>query len=140
RLVDLLELIDHPTPARLLALRELQPLAGAALTAGVAGSAAMSALAQQLGLLEQWREWSARLEVSGDPVAWARWLLTEVMGEDRELEPGFVEQALKKAQEAARLGSGAGFRAWWASLLRDSRTPRSEPAGVALLTTNLVSG
>ncbi len=140
RLVDLLELVDHPTPSRLLALRELQPLASAALNAGVVGSAAIGAVAQQLGLLESWQQSLSRLEVSGEPVAWARRLLLEVMATDEELEPQFVEQALAKAQEAARLGTGPGFRAWWAALLRDSRTQRREPAGVALLTTNLASG
>lgn len=140
RLVDLLELADHPTPSRLLALPELRALAGAALSAGVAGSAAIGAVAQQLGMHELWRRWLERLEVSGEPVAWARQLLQEVMAAEDELDPQFVEEVLAKAQEAARLGSGPGFRAWWAALLRDSRAPRREPVGVALITPNLASG
>ncbi len=38
------------------------------------------------------------------------------------------------AQEASRLAGGAGFRAWWAALLRQGRQPRDLPGGVALLT------
>lgn len=141
RLVDLLELIEHPTPARLLAVAELRPLAALALEHGVAGVEAVHRLAADHGLGATWRRWLARLEVSGDPVEWARRLMREVLGDSGALSLEFEERALEKAQEAARLVTdGPGFRAWWAALLQDSRTAREEPAGVALVTAALASG
>lgn len=141
RLVDLLELPEHPTAARLLAVDELRPLAAAALEHGVAGVEAVDALALALGLRDSWRGWLTRLEVEGDSVAWGRRLLQEVVGAGGELPREFEESALAKAQEAARLGAaGPGFRAWWAALLQDSRTARRENAGVALLTATAASG
>ncbi len=141
RLVDLLELAEHPTPSRLLAIGQLRPLAAAALEGGVAGVEAVARLAAALGLGEAWRRWHARLEVSGEPVEWARGLVLEVLAAEEPLPHAFVESALAKAQEAARLGAdGPGFRAWWAALLRDTRSARREPAGVALTTAALVSG
>jgi len=141
RLVDLLELLEHPTPSRLLAVAELRPLAAAALEDGVAGVEAVTRLADALGLGRAWRRWLARLEVSGEPVAWARALVVEVLGGEGALPHDFAEGALAKAQEAARLGAdGPGFRAWWAALLRDTRSARREPAGVALTTAQQASG
>jgi len=52
----------------------------------------------------------------------------------------FHDLALRSAQEASRLASGAGFRAWWAALLRQGRQPRDLRGGVALLTATLASG
>lgn len=141
RLVDLLELVEHPTPARLLAVPELRPLAALALEYGVAGGEAVRLLAVAHGQGATWRLWLNRLEVTGDPVEWARGLLRDVLGEGAGLPLEFEENALEKAQEAARLGAdGPGFRAWWTALLQDSRTARKEPAGVALVTANLASG
>ncbi len=167
-LVELLELPDYPTPSGVLAVPELAPLAAAALTAGVAGSDAMGALAAALGLEAPWRAWLAALEVGGEPLAWARHLLAEVLprllgeghgnqahpggGSERggsegdgapggeALPAGFQQQALQAAQEASRLAGGAGFRAWWAALLRQGRLQRDLPGGVALVTATLASG
>lgn len=136
-LLDLLELAELPTPTRLLAVPELEGLARLALAEGVAGAAAVSELAARHGLLEAWLRWRARLEVRGDPIAWARDLMREALP-DAPAE--VVRQALGKAQEAARLGSGDGFRAWWAALLQDARRPRDQTAGVALLDATRVSG
>lgn len=141
RLVDLLELTEHPTAARLLSVNELRPLAAAALESGVAGVEAVGLLASALGLAEVWRGWLAKLELTGNPVDWARWLVQEVLGEDDSLPREFEESALAKAQEAARLGAdGPGFRGWWAALLQDTRTARRENGGVALVTVNGASG
>lgn len=136
-LVDLLELPDLPTASRLLAVPELAPLGRFALEAGVAGNEAVAELARLNGLTEAWRKWRARLEVSGDPVAWARGLIEEALP---GAAPAFAANALGRAQEAARLGSGPGFRAWWSALLQDAREARHEPAGVALLDATLASG
>ncbi len=141
RLVDLLELVEHPTPARLLAVPELQGLAALALEYGVAGGDAVGLLASEHGHGATWRRWLARLEVAGDPVEWARELLQGVLAAGGELPREFEESALEKAQEAARLVTGGpGFRAWWVALLQDSRRARREPAGVALVTATLASG
>ncbi|MEJ2358365.1 MAG: hypothetical protein P8Y13_09845 [Deinococcales bacterium] len=147
-LVELLELPDHPTPSGLLAVPELAELADAALDAGVAGADAILALAGRLGVEARVRTWLATLEVEGEPLAWARRLLTEVLpsvllrapeGADGGLD-AFREAALRAAQEASRLADGAGFRAWWAALLRQGTVPRDLRAGVALLTPTLASG
>lgn len=141
QLVDLLELVDHPTPARLMAVPELRPLAAAALEHRVAGVAALRSLASERGLAEPWQRWLDRLEVSGDPVEWARELLRQVLASEAPLPREFEEGSLEKAQEAARLGTdGPGFRAWWVALLQDSRRARREPAGVALVTATLAAG
>ncbi len=141
RLVDLLELVEHPTPARLMAVPELRPLAAAALESGVAGVDAVTLLAEALGVGAAWRRWLARLEVSGDQVEWARSLLSEVLADAGPLPLDFFQNALGKAQEVARLGAaGAGFRAWWVALLHDSRAARREPAGVALVGARQASG
>lgn len=136
-LVDMLELPEMPTASRLLAVPELAPLGRLALEAGVAGNDAVEELARLNGLTEAWRKWRGRLEASGDPVVWARGLIEEALP---GAAPTFAAAALGKAQEAARLGSGPGFRAWWVALLRDAREARHEPAGVALLDATLASG
>ena len=147
-LVELLELPDHPTPSGLLAVPELAELADAALDAGVAGGDAMLALAERLGVRERYDAWLATLEAQGEPLAWARRMLSEVLpavlvrspeGAGDGLE-AFREAALRAAQEASQLAAGPGFRAWWAALLRQGRLPRERPGGVALLTPTLASG
>lgn len=141
RLVSLLELVEHPTPARLMAVPELRPLAALALEHGVAGAEAVSLLAEGNGLGAAWARWRTRLEVTGDPVEWARGLVRGVLAGEQALPREFEEAALERAQEAARLGAdGPGFRAWWAALLQDSRAARAEAAGVALVTANGASG
>ncbi len=147
-LVELLELPDHPTASGLLAVPELAELADAALDAGVAGADAIAALAERLGLEAPWHAWLARLEVQDEPLAWARRLVGEVLPRLLAHAPAdaaadlavFQERALRAAQEASRLADGAGFRAWWAALLRQSAQPRELPGGVALLTATLASG
>ncbi len=136
-LVDLLELPELPTPTRLLAVTELAELGRLTLEAGVAGNEAVMELARQHGHFAAWSRWRERLQVRGDPVEWARDLIREALP-DAPLE--LAERALAKAQEAARLGAGDGFRAWWVALLLDSRQPRREGAGVALLDGKLASG
>jgi ATP-dependent helicase/nuclease subunit B len=147
-LVELLELPDHPTPSGLLAVPELAELADAALDAGVAGGDAILALADRLGVEARVRAWLATLEVEGEPVAWARHLLHDVLpsvllrapeGADGGLDD-FREAALRAAQEASRLAQGPGFRAWWAALLRQAAVARDLRGGVALLTPTLASG
>ncbi len=145
-LLDLIELAQHPTPSRLLAVPELTPIANAALRAGVAGDDALDALAHSLGLRSVWRDWTARLtapEDSSASVAWARRLLDEqlprALGE--EPPPELKSRAARLAQEASRLGAtGHSFQSWWAALLRDTRSRRSEPGGVALLEAEQASG
>lgn len=140
-LVDLLEVADLPTPSRILALPSMAPLANLALQHGVAGADAVALLADRLGLRPAWQAWLRRLEVDGEPVEWARRLVREVLPDCVERVPDrFEELVLRKAQEAARLATGPGFRAWWAALLRDARQPRREPGGVAVLTATLASG
>ncbi len=148
-LVELLELPDYPTPSGVLTVPELAPLADAALSAGVAGPDAIAALAARLGLEERWRAWLATLEVSGEPLAWARQLLAEVVprlqagvesGESAAAGGRFEQLALRAAQEASRLADGSGFRAWWAALLRQARLPRELPGGVALTGPTQASG
>jgi hypothetical protein len=124
-----------------LALPELAPLAAAALERGVSGHDAIGLLAHGLGLWRQWREWTERLTVHGDPVEWARSVVTDVLKmTNPELPAGFEEKVLTMAQEAARLGSGAGFQRWWGALLSAARTGRRLQGGVALLDATLVSG
>lgn len=140
-LVDLLELPDLPTPSRILAIPELARLANAALQHGVAGAEAVAMLAERLDMQETWWAWLRRLEVDGDPVDWATSLVHDVVPAcGVSLPDRFEDLVLSKAQEAARLATGPGFRAWWAALLLDARRPRREPGGVPLLTATLASG
>lgn len=148
RLLDLLELPDHPTASRLLAVPELQPLGAAALDRGLAGGEAVAALADELGLGPVWGDWLRLLEVGGDEMAWARKLLEQGLGEPGGAEPGpaklpnerFRELALRCAKEAQRVASGAHFRAWWAALLQETLLPDRPPAGIALLGPTQASG
>lgn len=129
-IVDVLELLTTPTPTRLLAVPELEELGRLALTLGVAGEPAVTELARRTGLLATWDRWRERLTVRGDPVTWARDLIAELVPH-APLELRL--QLLARAQEAARLGAGEGFTAWWVALLQDTRLPKSERAGVALI-------
>lgn len=145
-LLDLVELAQQPTPSRLLAVPELTPLANAALRAGVAGEDALATLARSLGLQDVWREWSARLtapEDGSESVGWALRLLDEQLPAALGEEPpaDLKSRAARLAQEASRLGAtGLAFQSWWAALLRDTRSRRSEPGGVALLEVDQASG
>jgi len=140
-LLDLLELAESPTSSRLLSVPDLAPLAAAALARGVAGHDAIGLLAHELGLWRRWRDWTERLTVHGDPVAWARYVVTEILAPGQpDLPDGFEAEALTMAQEAARLGSGEGFQRWWGALLSAARHGRRQPGGVALLDATLVSG
>ena len=140
-LLDLLELAESPTPSRLLAVPELTRLAAVALERGVSGHEAIGVLARESGVWQQWREWQERLTVSGDPVEWARYVLTEVLPlAQRDVPASFEAKVLTMAQEAARLGSGEGFQRWWAALLGAARQGRQQAGGVALVDATLVSG
>lgn len=140
-LLDLIELVEFPTASRLLAVPDLAELAAAALSLGVAGNEAIGSLAAELGLSRQWRTWTTRLNVHGDPVDWARDMLDLVNATTRPRPPaGFVAAALSMAQEAARLGSGPGFQQWWAALVRSARSGRRQRGGVALLDATHASG
>ncbi len=136
----------------LLSLPGLEPLARVALERNLAGTAAIRRLAQELDrepdrdtpfapLLE---EWLARLDPAGAGMSWAEQVVAllpvSVLPADPELSAQFREQALLCARHAARLGSGAGFSAWWLTLLRETRLPRRQAAGVALLEPALASG
>ncbi len=146
-LLDLLELPDAPTASRLLAIPELTPLTRAALERGVAGFQAIEALAEERGLGGLWRKWLRLLEPGGDEVAWAADLLEtglaavrEELFERDDNYPQFKEHALQRAQEAARVARGDHFRAWWATLLRETALFDKPRGGVALLTAKLASG
>ena len=149
-LLDLLELPDHPTASKLLALPELAPLAKAALDRGVAGLQAITTLAAELGLSGPLKRWLAVLEVPGervgDELAWAEELLNTSLVDSRRDEEGpldwprFKEHALQRAKEASRIAKGASFRAWWAALLHETFLFDRPRGGVAVLNATLVSG
>jgi ATP-dependent helicase/nuclease subunit B len=146
-LLELLELPEYPTAARLLPIRELAPLASAALDAGVAGHTALSLLAGRLGLEDAWRRHLAELEVPEDRDAWAAALVQRVLvvasasAEGNRLpDELFRGQALARAKEAGRVAAGPGMRAWWAALLKEASISPSPPGGVALLDERLASG
>ena len=149
-LLDLLELPDHPSASKLLALPELAPLAKAALGRGVAGLQAISALAQELGLEGRLKRWLAVLEPSGervgDELAWAEELLNTSLADLRRDGEGpldwgrFKDHALQRAKEASRIARGASFRAWWAALLHETFVFDRPRGGVAVLTATLASG
>ncbi len=140
-LLDLLELPDTPTPARLLAVPELAPVATLAMRLGVTGGDALRRVAESVGLHGRLASWQARLSEVAEPVAWTRSLLDDVLPLTQPVLPhGFADSVMAAAQHASRLGGGAGFRAWLAALLRDVRAPRDPRGGVALLTADLASG
>lgn len=139
-LVNLLELPDYPTPARLLALPELEALAKAALAARVAGREALEALAHEQGLAGPLRAWLTRLEAPTSELEWARDLLYSLPELGGGVAPRFVDAAMERAKEAASLAKGAQFRAWWAALLRETRLKPPAGGGVPLLSATLASG
>jgi ATP-dependent helicase/nuclease subunit B len=146
-LLELLELSEYPTAARLLPIRELAPLANAALDAGVAGHSALSLLAGRLGLEAAWQQRLAELEVPKDRDAWAAALVDRVLDvASASAEPNrvpdelFRGHALARAKEAGRVAAGPGMRAWWAALLKEASISPSLPGGVALLDERLASG
>lgn len=160
-LLELIQLHDYAGPSALLALPGLAELAAAALSQRVSGEAALLELARQLdaraqdeepdaesgpGFEVKLQEWLGRLAAGSGP-DWADALIRLVADElmaDSEVEQQelqrFRDQARQRAAEAARLGSGPSFRAWWAALLQDTLLPASGPAGIALLTPRLTSG
>lgn len=158
-LLELLELAEYPTASRLLVVPELADLANAVLEAGVAGADAVMALATPLGQDATLRRWLAELEVGETPLAWARHLVQRVLprvlattrsgrgeavtrdgDEGAALDEDFVEAALRAAQEASRLATGASYRAWWGALLQQPRPAPVQPGGVTLLTADQLSG
>jgi ATP-dependent helicase/nuclease subunit B len=150
-LLELLELPEYPTASRLLPIRELAPLASAALDAGVAGHSAISLLAERSGLADVWRNWLSWLEVPAQPDDWAASLVDHVLAiagdgpaPTAKSEPlpaeQFRRQALARAKEAGRVAGGAGFRAWWVALLKEASIASPQPGGVALLDERLASG
>jgi len=155
-LVDLLELPEHPTAGRLLAVPALAELGRRALAEGLTGREAIGRVAADAGLATEWQDWLAALTPAEDTLAWAR----EVVALAADLMPGsghptaaaagptaFVgpvaraqEAALRRAQEAARLASGEGFRAWWMALLRASSLRERPRPGVALIEPRRAAG
>ena len=93
-------------------------------------------------------DWLNRLEEGNHDLDWAERLTELVAGEIMPARASggdfdaaaFMAQALQRAREAAQLGKGQSFRAWWAALLEETHLPAREPAGVALLSPQLTSG
>jgi ATP-dependent helicase/nuclease subunit B len=143
-LLSLLELPDHPTPARLLALPELGSLAKAALAQHLSGREAVEVLAHEQGLAGPLAAWLTRLEAPADELEWARDLLRSLPeldgGAFGSTPPHFMSAAMERAKEAASLAKGAQFRAWWAALLRETRLKIPVGGGVPLLSATLASG
>ncbi|CAN5839737.1 hypothetical protein BH23DEI1_BH23DEI1_01160 [soil metagenome] len=151
-LLDLLELPDHPTASRLLSVPDLAPLGRAALEHRVAGSAAIGALAVELGLEERWLEHVRALTPSPDLEAWAASIVDMAVSYAADAPPvdaaddvatpaaAMGDLLLARALEAMRLGPFDGVRAWWAALVQETRLPRRPRAGVALLDASLALG
>jgi ATP-dependent helicase/nuclease subunit B len=144
QLVDLLELPQFPTAARLLTLPELRPLARIVASEGVAGREAIAVVAQRHALTDP-EEMLARLTPHPDWLAWAR-AMVALAG---DLTPGVDEAALARAQESAlrraqeasiAAGDPEGLRAWWLALLRAAAAPTRPAPGVALLPPSLSAG
>jgi hypothetical protein len=144
RLLDLLELAEHPTASRLLAVPELHELGVAALAAGVGGADAIDALAAARGQGDAWRAWRARLEPGDDPLAWGADLVDVALAAvrasraaprrvDAEDEARFRDLALQRLAEARQVASGPALRVWWAALLQETMVFERPDAGVALL-------
>lgn len=165
-LLELMSLADDTlSPSALLVLPGLEQLAATALQQRLSGRAALLELAERLdaraaaeasaqqegeaaaeppaSLQALLLSWLKRIGAGQPGLDWAAELVALVSGEladgDAELA-AFEAQALQRAREAARLGEGQSFRAWWAALLEDTRQPLRENAGIALLTPDLVSG
>jgi len=149
-LVDLLELPEQPTAGRLLAVPALAELGRRALAGGLTGREAIGRLAADAGLGSVWDDWRTALTPKEDALAWARGvvalaadLLTEA-GDPDPVDGGPLaraqEAALRRAQEAARLAGGEGFRAWWLALLRASSLRERPRPGVALIEPRRAAG
>ncbi len=145
-LLDLLELPDYPTASKLLAIPELNNLANAALTKGVAGLEAINVLATTLEDEAPWKKWLGLLEVPENELVWAESLLESTLPDIRKEVTttlkwnDFKKHALQRAKEASTLAKGSSFRAWWAALLQETFLFDAPKGGVALLTQNLSSG
>ncbi len=158
-LVDLLELPEHPTAGRLLAVPALSELGRRALAEGLTGREAIGRLAADAGLVAAWDDWLAALTPAEDGPAWAREVVA--LAADLLLGAGAAtaagggatvadasaaavaraqEAALRRAQEAARLATGEGFRAWWLALLRASSLRERPRPGVALIEPRRAAG
>ena len=148
-LADLLELPDHPTAGRLLAVPALVDLGRRALADGLAGREAIGRLAAAAGMARVWDDWLTALTPAADALGWAREVVA--LAADLLLEAGgppaadaavarAQEAALRRAQEAARLASGEGFRAWWLALLRASSLRERPRPGVALIEPRRAAG
>ncbi len=163
-LLELINLADEfITPSALLVLPGLEQLAAVALDRRISGRAALLRLALQLDAREaeaaeeageaapdshheRLQHWLRRMDQEQPGPDWAvnlvQLVVQELMEEDFAAQDAqaFAGQALQRAREAAQLGEGDSFRAWWAALLEDTRLPVREPAGVALLSPELSSG
>jgi hypothetical protein len=151
RLLDLLELAEHPTASRLLAVPELHALGVAALEAGASGADAIDALAEARGAAEAWRAWQERLAPGEDPLAWGADLVDVALDavraarashrpEEAEEAERFRELALQRLAEARQVASGPGLRLWWSALLQQTVVLQRPDAGVALLHAVQASG
>lgn len=151
-LVDLLELSEHPTASRLLAVPDLAALGREALARGLGGSPAVLRLAEELDMGPTWRDWSTALSPPSEVGPWARRMVALAADllehpSDRIEEDATVaraqEAALRRAQEATRLAGAIGgesFRAWWLALLRSSSLSERPRPGVALIAPRRVAG
>jgi len=151
-LVDLLELPEHPNAGRLLAVPELLKLGQRAFEERLSGARAVERLAFELDLAERWNAWREALTPSEPVLDWARQLvalaadldLAQTPSEQRaEQETRIAQQqeaALRRAQEAARLAVGEGFRDWWLALLRASVVAERSLPGVALIEPHAAAG
>jgi ATP-dependent helicase/nuclease subunit B len=162
-LADLLELPDHPTAGRLLAVPALVDLGRRALADGLAGREAIGRLADAAGMARVWDDWLTALTPAADALGWAREVVAlaadlvlaadgrEPAADGREPATGgspaadaavarAQEAALRRAQEAARLAGGEGFRAWWLALLRASSLRERPRPGVALIEPRRAAG
>lgn len=151
RLLDLLELAEHPTASRLLAVPELHALGVATLEAGAGGADAIGALAQARGEGDAWRAWQARLEPGDDPLAWGADLVDVALAAVREgraatrsddpsEDERFRDLALQRLAEARQVASGSALRVWWSALLQETIVFQRPDAGVALLHAVQASG
>lgn len=151
-LVDLLELPEHPNAGRLLAVPEWVTLGQRAFEGRLSGARAIERLAVELGLGERWQAWREALTPSEPVLDWARRVvalaadldLAQTPSEQRPQQEariaGQQEAALRRAQEAARLAVGEGFRDWWLALLRASVVAERSLPGIALIEPRAAAG